>query len=262
MEEEIKNKIIRLIEILTKEKNSDFDKSSLEKLSYEETLNIFYDLLIGRDDSPFNSEFLKLQDEVLDFENKKNKAIDSNDLKYKNNIAIYWGNLTEIKADAVVNFFNEKVKNTSRFSLKNQVLTSGGLQIKLDFNYLLSRNSFEMPNIIFSAIGHKLLTKNIIHCRMETASKVVSYNEKILFCECIKRCLDFANEKKYSSLIFTLPDPEFGYSKELSANILIETVLNWFNQNGKKFRVVICALSETNLKILSDTLIKKIEKLC
>ena len=86
-EEQLNDIINKCIVYLAKE-NTTFLLSEEEviALPYSEKKEVFYQLCSAREPKPLSSEFLKLQNEFLTYENKQRKIVDVENLNYIKNI--------------------------------------------------------------------------------------------------------------------------------------------------------------------------------
>ena len=138
--EELDKKLNRLIEILCKDENEDISKFKLDELDICEKRMIFRGLSNKREPMPLSSEFMNLQDEILSFEREHKPLIDVNELEYFQNMTIFWGDITTLKADAIVNAGNPQLLGSfepCEPSIDNVIMSAGGLQIRQELNFLM-----------------------------------------------------------------------------------------------------------------------------
>ena len=107
--EELDEKLTRLITILCQDEKVDVIKFNLKDLDIGEKRIIFRGLSNQREPSPLSSEFMKLQDEILSYEREHKLIVDVNKLVYIKNMAIFEGDITSLKVDAIVNAGNSRM---------------------------------------------------------------------------------------------------------------------------------------------------------
>ena len=251
--EDFNKKLDRLIEILCLEnKNLNINNLNLKNKSYDEKLKVFNYLCLTREGAPLSFEFLKLQNDILAYENSKRKIVDAQNLNYTNNMSIYVGDIRDLKADAIVcggkDAFTEKKSETS---LSSKVLLSGGLQIRQELQFLLSKQDEYNPNGFAKIIkAYNLSSKYIIYTvgpRIRFGR--LGYREKEDLVNCYKACLDLALSKNLETIVFScISTGGKNYPKKLASDIAVCTVSHWMKTNGYPFKVVFCVYDEETKK--------------
>lgn len=245
----INEKLDRLIEILCSEsKNFNASDFKLDSKNYDEKLKVFNSLALSRNNTPLSGEFLKLQNDVLSFENSKRKIVNADDLTYTKNMAIYVGDIRNIKADAIVcggkDAFTE-IK--SEKSLSNKVLLSGGLQIRQELNFVLPKNNEVAPNGLAQILKAYNLPSNYIIYTVGPRIKngKIGFREKEDLVNCYKACLNLALSKNFETVVFScISTGGKSYPKKLASEIAVCTVSFWLKANKYPFKVVFCVYDD------------------
>lgn len=247
--EDYSKKLNRLIEILCQENKSlKIENFNLGKINYAEKLKIFNALCLTRNENALSTEFLRLQNDILCFENSKRKVVNAENLEYVKGMAIYEGDIRNVKADAIVCGEKDAFTNqTSENSLDSKVLLSGGLQIKQELQYnslnLRGNNSFGTAKIVKA---YNLPSDYIIYSpspRVQFGK--IGYREKEDLVNCYKSCLDLALRKNLKTVVFSsISTGGKGYPKKLASEIAVCTVNFWLKTNNYPFKVAFCVFDD------------------
>ena len=128
-------KIDYLIEYLLKESGREnFDYSNTDKKSlYRALVNV-------RQASPISEDFLKAEDKYLQEELKKKNITNVDDIKSKNRIALWQGDITKLKIGAIVNAGNSQGLGCflpNHNCIDNQINTFAGVRLRLACNEIM-----------------------------------------------------------------------------------------------------------------------------
>ena len=129
----------RLIEILCAEQKADVSKLGLETFSYAEKREIIRVLSIRREPAPLSAEFMKLQNDLLSYETKQRGIVKIDSFKFISNMAIYKGDIRQLKVDAIVNAGNPEMLGSfdpTDKSIDATIMLAGGLQIRQELSVL------------------------------------------------------------------------------------------------------------------------------
>jgi len=254
-EKELNQIVGRLIYLLCNEnKELNFDDYEINKKSYKQNREIFHNLFMERKPAPLNSEFIKLQNELLSYENDKKKLIDVDNFEYLKNMTIFVGDIASLKADAIVVSCEGNLLGSfdpDDKSIASYILTNGGLQIRQELNYITSRqNKIEPFGSSKIVKGYNLPSKYVI---LSVSPKIsygrIGYKDKENLVNCYKSSLELAKEKNLSSIVFSsLSTGSKGYPKQLASEIAVATVSNWLKVNNYPLKVIFCVNDKTNLE--------------
>lgn len=245
-DEKINEDLDKLIEILCREKDADIDNLGLDEFSFDEKREIFRVLMIKREISPLDSNYMKLQNEFLEFESKKRGIIKLEDIEFKNNFAIFEGDIRTLKVDAIVNSCDPNLIGNfdpNDGSIEVSIISAGGLQIRQELNHIMTRKMCEENRWKAEVTkAYNLPSKSIIHTvGPEIKNCTVMYNDKINLSECYKACLDKANELGFESIAFPcIATGTYNFPKELASKIAVSTVKEWIEKNNSKIKVIFC----------------------
>src|SRR5699024_405622 len=104
-------------------------------ISDEQKPDLFRALCNVRPPMPSTKEFLRLQDEYLSQRTKERDIVDVNGFVYRDDIALWRGDITRLNADAVVNACNSALLgcfHPLHNCIDNVIHSAAGVQVRLD----------------------------------------------------------------------------------------------------------------------------------
>ena len=256
--EELDGKLNRLISILCNEQKIDVNKFHLQDCSLGDKRMIFRGLSNQRQPEPLSAEFIRLQDEILSYERDHKIIVDVNKLQYTKNMTIFLGDITSLRADAIVNAGNSRMLGSFEpcdSSIDNVIMSAGGLQIRQELNFLMSKqNHRPEPNGKAKLTkGYNLPANYIIHTVGPLILDKVSYHDKIDLANCYKSCLDMAVENGFKNIAFCcISTGQFRFPRELASKIAVSTVYDWLKEHDYPINVVFCVYSDFDRKLYEE----------
>ena len=256
--EELDGKLNRLISILCHEQNIDINKFHLQECSLGDKRMIFRGLSNQRKPEPLSAEFIRLQDEILSYEREHKIIVDVNKLSYTKNMSIFLGDITTLRADAIVNAGNSRMLGSFEpcdSSIDNVIMSAGGLQIRQELNFLMAKqNHRPEPNGKAKLTkGYNLPANYIIHTVGPMILDKVSYHDKIDLANCYKSCLEMAVQNGFKSIAFCcISTGQFRFPRELASKIAVTTVNNWLKEHNYPINVVFCVYNDFDRKLYEE----------
>lgn len=256
--EELDGKLNRLISILCHEQNIDINKFHLQECSLGDKRMIFRGLSNQRKPEPLTAEFIRLQDEILSYEREHKVIVDANKLSYAKNMSIFLGDITSIRADAIVNAGNSRMLGSFEpcdSSIDNVIMSAGGLQIRQELNFLMAKqNHRPEPNGKAKLTkGYNLPANYIIHTVGPMILDKVSYHDKIDLANCYKSCLEMAVQNGFKSIVFCcISTGQFRFPRELASKIAVTTVSEWLKEHNYPINVVFCVYNDFDRKLYEE----------
>ena len=255
--EELDEKLDRLIHILCQDENVDVNKFKLNELDIGEKRVIFRGLSNQRQPLPLSSEFMRLQDEILSYEREHKIIVDVNKLAYTKNMCIYEGDITTLKVDAIVNAGNPRLLGSFEpcdSSIDNVIMSAGGLQIRQELNYLMTKQGHPEPNGKAKLTkGYNLPASYIIHTVGPMIFDRVSYHDKIDLMNCYKSSLNLAVENGFKTIAFCcIATGTFKFPRNLASKIAVKTVNDWLAENNYPIKVVFCVHNDFDRKLCEE----------
>lgn len=204
------------------------DKSTFRAL---QNITMPYDL---------SDEFYLKQDKVLKEILSKKEVVDAK--IFSDGISIYKGDITLIKADAIVNACNSKLLGCfvpGHHCIDNAIHSFAGLQVRRDLIKVMEDQGHDEENgkcKVTSA--YNLPSKYIFH----TVGPVYSGSNQddIDLKNCYLSCLKMADEMKLETIVFcSLSTGIFGFPIEKASSIAVKTVKEYLKKENKTIKKVI-----------------------
>ncbi len=203
-----------------------------------------------------SKEFYKKQDIVLKEELSKKQVV--NAFIFPEGISLYKGDITLIKADAIVNACNSQMLGCfvpGHHCIDNAIHTYAGLQLRKELMDIMSKQGHEEPNgQVKVTIGYNLLSKYVFH----TVGPIYSgiHRDETDLANCYYSCLRKADEMKLESIVFcSLSTGIFGFPIEKASKIAIKCVKSYMNSENKNIKkVVFDVFSESDYEVYDRNL--------
>ena len=234
----------------------DYNNAELpDELSKEKALRTLMNIT-----TPDNLDnvFYKEQDKALQEILSKKKIVELSDLKpVKGKCYIYVGDITLIKADAIVNSANKEMLGCFiplHSCVDNAIHSYAGLEVRRDLMKMLSENPSYQP------VGHALITKGynlpsryIIHTVGPTVFGRNPTEENINeLRNCYLACMNAADKVHAGSIVFpSISTGVYRFPKKESAHIAIKAVDDYLKEHPESTinKVVFNLFNENALDI-------------
>ena len=192
--------------------------------NYEEKRKLLRGIINLRLPEKINDEILKLEDELLKLELKEKKTTDVKDINLvEKGIALWQGDITTLKADAIVNAANSAMLGCfipNHSCIDNQIHTSSGIRLRLYCNDLMNEKEAKTGEAIITP-AFNLPSKYVIH----TVGPII--NCKV-------------TEKDKQTLAFPcISTGVFAFPKEEACKIAVSTVRDYLKKYPDAFDKVI-----------------------
>ncbi len=210
---------------------------------------------------PYNlsDEFYNKQDEVIKDIISKKEIFDVATLN--NGISLYKGDITLIKADAIVNACNNKLLGCfvpGHHCIDNAIHSFAGLEVRRDLMKVMEEQGHDEENGKCKVTkAYNLPSKYIFH----TVGPVYrgSKQDNIDLELCYLSCLKMADKMELNSIVFcSLSTGIFGFPIEKASEIAIKTVKKYLESENKNIKKVIFNLFSDGDYDVYDRKIKEI----
>ncbi|MCG1010879.1 protein-ADP-ribose hydrolase [Salinicoccus sp. ID82-1] len=188
-------------------------------------------------------------------------AFPENGIQGADMMALWQGNITDIKADAIVNAANEKLLGCMQplhDCVDNAIHSAAGPMLRDDCAEIIHRQkSDEEIGTAKITRGYHLPSTYVIHTVGPAVTNETPLND-VHVAELIssyQSCLDLAHEiEDIRTIAFpAISTGVFGFPKQRAAEIAVTTVGNWLKQNDHHFdRIVFNVYSEADKAIYED----------
>ncbi len=205
-----------------------------------------------------SEEFYKRQDEVLRAELAKKPVTAAEDIPLvKDKVSLYQGDITTIKADAIVNACNSQLLGCFQplhMCIDNAIHTFAGLEMRRDLIAVMKKQGYAEPNGRCKVTsGYNLPAKYVFH----TVGPIYDHSQRnvIDLTNCYLSCLKKADEMGLKTLVFcSLSTGVFGYPIHDASRIAVRTVKNYLEKENKHLKKVIFnVFSEKDYEVYNRT---------
>ncbi len=187
-------------------------------------------LLNVREPKSIGEDFLKEQDEYLKNEIAKKGVTDFRDLTpSKEGIYLWRGDITTIRADAIVNAANGGLTGCyvpCHGCVDNAIHTYSGVELRLSCKKIMDeQGEEEKPGGAKITKAYNLPSKYIIHTVGPVVFDKPTKEDADLLASCYRSSIETAKEYNIKSLVFcSISTGEFHFPKKLAAEIALDTV--------------------------------------
>ena len=191
------------------------------------------------------AEVLNVQDAYLQqWLVERGGAADARTPPYCNRIAVWRGDITLLKADAIVNAANSQMLGCfvpGHHCIDNAIHTYAGMQLRLICAGLMCKQGHEEPIARVKVTpAFNLPSSHIFH----TVGPIVPSHkpgprEELLLRRCYTSCLEEATRRKLDTLAFCcISTGVFGYPQEAAARVAIDAVRHHLDHNDPNLKVI------------------------
>ena len=223
--------------------------------SLPEKRRLLRSLMNVRPPVPASEDFFKVQDAYLRERLAGRGITRLEDLTpVRPGLYLWQGDITTLAAGAIVNAANSRLLGCfvpCHGCIDNAIHTYAGVQLRLACAGIMRRQGHE------EEAGRGKITKAYnLPCRyvLHTVGPVicgaVTQTDRDLLASCYRSCLELAAENGLHSVAFCcISTGEFHFPNELAAQIAIETVRGWQQQNPDKIEVIFNVFKDSDYEI-------------
>jgi O-acetyl-ADP-ribose deacetylase (regulator of RNase III) len=223
MKEELVNQLLHYFI----NENSNYSSIDIPN-SYFEKRKLLRGLINLRNPSDIDCEILKLEDMLLGLELKEKGSVDVLKLpEVEKNISLYLGDITTLKADAIVNAGNAYglgCFNPMHQCIDNTIHTFAGIRLRLECNEKLKGRCLRNGEILVCH-GYNLPSSYVITTVGPQISSKVTKQDALDLSKCYENALMYAIRNHFQSIVFpSISTGLFGYPIRYAKVIAYETV--------------------------------------
>ena len=191
-------------------------------------------LMNVRAPKPIGTEFLRIQDEYLQYEIAAKGITDVAELTpVQHGIYLWQGDITTLKCDAVVNAANSGMTGCyipNHRCIDNAIHTFAGIQLRLVCDNLMEQQGYPEPaGSAKITPAFNLPSRYVLHTVGPVISGKLKKHERELLASCYRSCLELAAENKLESVAFCcISTGEFHFPNELASEIAVQSVKEFF----------------------------------
>lgn len=204
---------------------------------------------------PASEEFLKVQDAYLQERLAERGVTEPENLTpVQPGIYLWQGDITTLAADAIVNAANSRMLGCfvpCHGCIDNAIHTYAGTQLRMECARIMAGQRKE------EATGKAKITKAYnLPCRyvLHTVGPIIYGTVTKTDCEllagCYRSCLELAAAYGLKSVaLCCISTGEFHFPNELAAEIAIQTVRTWQQQNSNRIEVIFNVFKDSDYEI-------------
>ncbi|BFL13752.1 protein-ADP-ribose hydrolase [[Clostridium] hylemonae] len=204
---------------------------------------------------PVSPEILKVQDELLQEELEEKGIVDvmelpviqdeypCTEIKNSRRIVLWQGDITRLKADAIVNAANSQMMGCfvpCHGCIDNAIHSAAGLQLRNECAQIMEEQGHEEPTGKAKITGgYNLPAEHVIHTVGPIVGVQVTEEQKEQLKSCYKSCLKLAEKQGLRSIAFCcISTGEFHFPNKLAAEIAVQ-VIDKYLSTSEVERIVI-----------------------
>ena len=227
--------------------------------------NLLRALMNVRPPRPISPEYLSVQDAYLQEENARSGITDACALPpcaLDERISLWQGDITTLKADAIVNAANSALLGCFRplhGCIDNIIHSKAGLALRDACNCLMEAQGHEEPTGQAKITpGFNLPCTYVIHTVGPIVEGELTPEHERLLASCYQSCLRLAEENGCKSIAFCcISTGVFMFPNERAAEIAVDTVKKYYEETGSKIKTVFNVFKEIDLEIYEALLNKQ-----
>ena len=213
---------------------------------------------------PYNlsEEFYAKQDQYLKDLLKDKTIIKAEDILKNKSIALHLGDITTIKADAIVNACNDTLLGCfvpNHHCIDNAIHSFAGLQVRRDLlNEMNGKKEKNGQCRVTNA--YNLPCKYIFHTVGPIVYNTVTQQNILDLQNCYLSCLKKADEMKLNNIVFcSISTGVYSFPIELASQIAFSTVVNYLKDTKSLLKVIFDLFKKEDF-IHYERLYKQIDK--
>lgn len=188
-----------------------------------------------------NKRFYELQDKILSKEREEKGTLDINTFEYKDNIALFKGDITTLKADAIVNAANDEYLGCfvpCHSCIDNVIMSASGFQMRNELLELKKKPDYTSQPVKVTS-GYNLPCKFVFHIAGPQIYNEVTEKDIEDLNNCYINALDKAKEMGLKSIVFCcISTGIYAFPNELASDIAVYAVKKWLDDNRYDIKVV------------------------
>ena len=207
-----------------------------------------------------SEEFLQIQDEYLQEENRNKGITDIADLQpVQNDIYLWQGDITSLKCGAIVNAANSQMLGCFQpchGCIDNAIHTFAGIQLRRDCNEIMQKQGHNEPTGQAKITpAYNLPCKYVIHTVGPIVQRYLTEKDCELLKSCYLSCLKLAEENGVKSIAFCcISTGVFGFPQREAAKIAVDSVKEYKMKTGNNIKVIFNVFKNEDLFIYRELL--------
>ena len=208
-----------------------------------------------RQPQPASQEFLAVQDAYLQEETRRKGVTSLAQLRpVEKGLYLWQGDITTLACGAIVNAANSQLLGCfypCHGCIDNAIHTYAGVQLRLECAQLMARQGHPEPTGQTKVTqAYNLPCQYVLHTVGPIIYGTVTKTDCELLAGCYRSCLELAAAYGLKSVAFCcISTGEFHFPNELAAEIAIQTVRTWQQQNSNRIEVIFNVFKDSDYEI-------------
>lgn len=206
---------------------------------------------------PLASDFLAVQDAFLSAEREEKGVVDAADLPVlpgHPGVALWQGDITRLKADAIVNAANRALLgcfHPCHGCIDNAIHSAAGLQLRTACYALMAAQGHDEPTGQAKITpGYNLPAKYVLHTVGPIIQGGVTGQDRGALASCYRSCLTLAAERGLKTVAFCcISTGEFHFPNAEAAAIAVETVEGFLQTPSSIQKVIFNVFQDKDLQV-------------
>lgn len=230
--------------------------------SVQEQKGLLRALFNVRMPAAISEEFLKVQDAYLGEEISEKGIVRISDLQpVQKGIYLWQGDITRLKADAIVNAANSGMTGCyqpNHACIDNCIHTFAGVQLRLACADMMKKQRFPEPvGQARITSGYNLPCKHILHTVGPLVEGPLTNRHCEQLASCYRSCMELAEQNACGSIAFCcISTGVFHFPGEKAAEIAVQTVKE-YRKTGSKMEVIFNVFRDADYEIYQRLLTEK-----
>ena len=206
-------------------------------------------------------EYIKLQDELLSAEREERGVVDITSIPTGSDprIALWQGDITRLKADAIVNAANSELLGCfapEHACIDNCIHSAAGLQLRDECSKIMTaQKHLEPTGRAQITRGYDLPCLYVLHTVGPVVSGSVTDKDRELLASCYRSCLSLASDYMLESVVFCcISTGVFHFPNDEAAKIAVSTVKECLDGGSNVKKVVFNVFKDIDLELYSRLL--------
>lgn len=210
--------------------------------------------------NPVSEAFLKIQDAYLQEECAKKGVVSLSDLSpTQPGIYLWQGDITRLSADAIVNAANSALLGCfvpCHGCIDNAIHSAAGVQLRLECAHIMEQQKAEEPTGKAKITeAYNLPCRYVLHTVGPIIYGEVTKQDCDLLTDCYRSCLELAAAHQLKNVAFCcISTGEFHFPNEKAAEIAVQTVRSYQEQNPNSIEVVFNVFKDNDYAIYKQLL--------
>ena len=203
-----------------------------------------------------STQVLEAQDRVLGRMLKERGIVDADDLEYIDRIAVWQGDITRLRCDAIVNAANSGMLGCFQpchACIDNATHTFAGIQLRLECARMMQGDREPTGHARITG-AYNLPCSHVIHTVGPIVSGPLTREHERLLRRCYRSCLELARTEGLETIAFCcISTGEFRFPRIRAAEIAVEEVRDFLAENNK-MRVIFDVFRDDDLSVYREIL--------